>query len=59
MPKTEVKEVEVDLEKFGALLFAAIRNGKKRCSFQIDQRGTVIGLTTTTEEINEVKGPNE
>ena len=57
MPRTHVKEVVVDLEKFGAFLFAAIRNGKKRCSFQIDQRGAIIGLTTTAEEISEVTGP--
>ncbi|MDQ6666881.1 MAG: hypothetical protein M3Y53_01490, partial [Thermoproteota archaeon] len=42
MPETEVKEVVVDLEKFGALLFAAIRNRKKRCSIQIDQTGNAI-----------------
>lgn len=59
MPKTEVKEVGVDLEKFGALLFAAIRNRKKRCSIQIDQTGNAIGLRTAAEEINEVEGPNE
>jgi hypothetical protein len=44
LSRPDMKNVLLDLERFGAQLFAALRNKKKSCSMQIDENGVVTGL---------------
>ena len=50
MPPTESREIVLNLEKFGALLFIDIQSKKKACYLRVDQSGKVIGLKMTSEE---------
>jgi hypothetical protein len=50
VPPTESREIVLNLEKFGALLFIYIHSKKKACYLRVDQSGKVIGLKMTSEE---------
>jgi hypothetical protein len=50
MQPTEPREIVLNLEKFGALLFIYIQSKKKACYLRVDQSGKVIGLKMTSEE---------
>ena len=50
MQPTEAREIVLNLEKFGALLFIDIQSKKKACYLRVDQSGKVIGLKMTSEE---------
>jgi regulator of replication initiation timing len=55
-PKTKLKHIVLDLQKFGADLIAIIQNGKSTCVVHMDDIGNVIDIKDSDSISSKVKG---